>query len=893
VATAPLRLVQDESNQKDLLIFYPIFGSQTSTSSQEALLREFLGLALGVFRVGKLVEETFNKNEARDLELYLLDEEAPPGDRLVAAYSLRTCHPLAMRAEWTLAWLRRGLHLADFIYVGHRYWRIVLRPVPGSFRASLVVPAIFLVLGVGASLLAAGLLVKRQQLLAVLKESHQELEKQVSERTRSLAEANAALRESESHLRTILEHVQTGIIIIEADSKKIVEINPAALEMLGAAREEVLEQICHQHICPAEPGKCPVTDLEQRVDNAERVVLRADGSQLPVIKTVVPVTLEGRLHLLESFVDISAQKQAEEKLRAAKEAAEAARQELAEVNDQLEAAIAQANQLAVQAAAANAAKSEFLARMSHEIRTPMNSIIGFSELLGGTPLNPEQSAFLKTIHQSAEVLLALINDILDFSKIEAGQLTMEEVDFDPELIAYEVCDMTLARLRDKPVELLCRIDDQLPARVRGDPGRFRQVLMNLLSNAAKFTEQGEVELSLAVETEEAEQIKLHVSVRDTGIGIAADKLELIFEAFQQADGFTTRTYGGTGLGLSICRQLARLMGGQVWAESQEGKGSHFHFTAWLGKSDQPAPERRPPVSLAGKKVLLVDDNRTHLEILRHILTGAGMRVVCLTQGEEAAATVRQAFQSGDPFHLGILDIRMPGLDGYAVARSLRCLPPEIPRLPLLAYSSSTDQNHSRFREAGFDGFLMKPVRRTELLQMAARLLQNEQALPADAASGELLTRQTVREELKQGVRLLLVEDNPVNRKLAFIMLQKGGYQVDVAQNGQEAVEKYSADPQGYDLIFMDVQMPVMDGLTATRVLRARGFWEVPIIAMTANAMREDRERCLQAGMDDYIPKPVKREKVFAVIQKWLMNREERRWTGKPPPESWASDEVSF
>ena len=584
--------------------------------------------------------------------------------------------------------------------------------------------------------------------------------------------------------------------------------------------------------------------------------------------------------------DITASKVAEEKILQG-------RQELVQANEQLEAAIERASLLATQAAAANLAKSEFLARMSHEIRTPMNSIIGFTELLGDTPLSEEQVGFVKSVKQSAEALLSLINDILDFSKIEAGQLTLEEVDFDPELVAYEVCDMIFARLRDKPVELLCRIGDQVPAFVRGDPGRFRQVLLNLIGNAAKFTAQGEIELSLQVAAEEASRVQLHVSVRDTGIGIPADRLEQIFEAFQQADGSTTRQYGGTGLGLSICRQLAQLMEGQVCAESAEGRGSTFHFTAWLGKSAQTTPEKRATVSLAGKKVLVVDDNEAHLEILSHVLTAAGMRVVGLTRGEEAVAAVEEAWEAGDPFHLGVLDIRMPGLDGYAVAKRLRGLPPAIPRLSLLAYSSSTDQNRVRFREAGFDGFLLKPVKRPELLQMVARLLQGEAVAAETTAPGPLLTQQTVQEEIKHRVRILLVEDNPVNQKLALLMLEKGGYQADLAQNGQEAVDKYAADPQAYDLIFMDMQMPVMDGLTATRTLRERGFVEVPIIAMTANAMREDRDKCLRAGMDDYIAKPVKREVVFDMIQKWLVNREENRWMLRMRQETSESDEMSF
>jgi two-component system, sensor histidine kinase and response regulator len=657
----------------------------------------------------------------------------------------------------------------------------------------------------------------------------------VTERIR----ADEAARRSDARFRKLVQSSLIGVLVADLDGR-ILDANDTFLCSIGYSREDLAAgRLRWDAITPPDHRWADERAIEQLQATGtsepwEKEYIHKDGHRIPVLIGVTMLERPGT-ECICFVVDIRRQKQTEQELKAAKEAADAA----------------------------NEAKSQFLANMSHEVRTPMNAIIGITELVLSTPLAPKQAEYLRMVMQSAESLLAVINDVLDFSKVESGRVELERLPFSlRESIGDAVKSLAL-RSHEKGLELALDVARDVPDWLLGDAGRLRQIVINLLGNAIKFTHEGEVVVQVTRAEQYDHQAVLQFCISDTGIGIPAEKLQRVFEAFEQADASTTRNYGGTGLGLAIVRRLVELMDGRVWIESTVGKGSRFYFTARVELCNE-APPERPKArreALKGTRALLVDDNATNRRILSDVLTSWELLPTACESAADAHAELREAFRSGKPFELLLSDVNMPECDGFTFLEQVRRDPSVANIVAIVLTSGDRAEDSARCRELGVDQRLMKPVKQSELYNAIIDALG--------------ITPQTADEEQSAGanlpatrpLRILLAEDSFVNQRLAVGLLERHGHRVTIANNGRQAVD--FAAGNGFDVILMDVQMPELDGLEATRLIRDQERQtgsRVPIIAMTAHAMKGDRTRCLAVGMDEYVAKPVRERQLLTALR---------------------------
>lgn len=672
------------------------------------------------------------------------------------------------------------------------------------------------------------------------------------------------LKARDQKMSTIQESVEAGIVLIDSQNKAIVDINAFAEKLLRGKKETLIGQACHSYLCPMKSGECPVTDHGQEINNLATELTTADGATIPILKTVRSITLEGCSYLLETFVDITQIKRLENDLRTMSNELEAANHQLIQANDR-------ANELTVKAEFANMAKSEFLANMSHEIRTPMNGVLGMCALLLDSELSDEQRKFAEIIRVSSEDLLRLINDILDFSKIESGKLELEMLGFDLQHCMEDVLDTLAVKAHKKGLELNGIISPDVPTSLKGDPNRLRQILINLIANAVKFAEKGDVWVEIQLTERDQEWVWLHFEVRDTGIGIPVHRQGTLFSPFVQGDGSTTRKYGGTGLGLAISKQLVELMGGRIGVQSQAGKGSTFWFDVKFETQRTMAdPLTQTTGRLSGTTVLVVDPNESSRRAIAAMLNRLGCAMKTVGDGSAALHELRQAYDREAPYQVALLSLHLPDMEGAALGEMIKADSHLHHTAIILMPLFGRHENLKPFKKLGFSGFLAKPIRRARLHECLCLALAGpvaEENLEPD----QMITRPPHNEAWKRQSSILLVDDNLTNQQVATAIIEKLGYHADIAGNGKSAIEALAG--KAYDLVFMDCQMPEMDGYEATRKIRKSNNGiispTIPIIAMTAHAMKGDREKCLRAGMNDYISKPILPDVLSRMLEKWL------------------------
>jgi PAS domain S-box-containing protein len=841
VATDPVRLVQDTVSQRGILVLRPVFDDEDRT-----YLRGFVAAELHPV---SMLEQTVGQSGGDQLSTIvdLYDLKIGKAPRFLASSSsdhARTHNASMDRSPDSDV---KGLTVMAPLFAFGKAFALSAHPGQGFLATHPETD------GLRAGLFGFLLTAVMATLFGFVGNRRTYLEDQVRARTDEL-------RVSEVKYRRIFESLED--LYFQTDREGMIQaVSPSAYPLTGWSPEDLVGRPATDVYVDPVAREIFVRALSEQgfVRDYEVLLRKKDGTTIHMsVAAHLILDDQGQPTGIAGILrDISERKSAE--------------RELLEVNEQLRQATLRAREMAEQAEKANTAKSAFLANMSHEIRTPMNGVIGMTGLLAGTELTVEQRKYAEIIQSSGNALLSLINDILDYSKIDSRKMELDVLEFDIRVTLEDTMEALALKAHEKGLELVCIVEPEVPSSLRGDPGRLRQIIMNLAGNAVKFTHNGEVALRVSVDSEEKERIVLTFAVSDTGIGIPRESQGILFSPFTQVDGSTTRKYGGTGLGLAISKKLVEMMGGGISIESEEGKGSTFRFTAAFEMASE---ERRSvvivPADLKGVKFLAVDDNDTNRLFLCMLLESWGCQCDEAADAQTALAKLREARQMNDPFRVALLDRYMAGMDGVALASEIKADKTIDHTILIMLTSLGQRGEAAGLEQIGFAGYLTKPVRQSQLYECISLALGRSESREM-AVPEKLITRHTIAESKKARLRILLAEDNEVNQTVALMMLQKLGYSADVVPNGSEAVAALERLP--YDLVLMDCQMPGMDGYEATRRIRRLQppISDIPIIAMTANAMKGDKEKCLEAGMTDYLGKPVKQDDLAEIISRWGSN----------------------